>query len=187
MSYSINRPQGNVVIAVDGYNVTIRLAAQYESFDDVYYETFEFVLAFFAIGAINTGASVELRFDEWIETALDRFESDGTTKIIKGKIHHRDPDAIPSLLLPEDYAFGLAQGLLRSEGIAQTGFLRRAVLDFNHALKHSINDVPIYLARALESVENYYGGEKPMIDALLAGTHPQGTYERGTFGLLAKA
>jgi hypothetical protein len=165
-SYSLNRPQGNVEIEVDEYNITIRLTTKYESFGDVYYETFEFALAFFAIGAITTGVPVELRLDEWIETPIDRIEVDGKIQKIRGQIHHEDPDAIPFFMLPEDYTFALAEGLRWSEDIAQNGFLRRAVLDFNHALKHSINDVPIYLARALESVENYYGGEKAMIDAL---------------------
>jgi hypothetical protein len=165
-SYLLNRPQGNVEIEVDEYNVTIRLATKYESFGEVYYETLEFALAFFAIGAITTGAPVELRLNEWIETPFDHNEVDGTIQKTRGQIHHEDPDALPFTMLPEDYTFALAEGLRWSEDIAQNAFLRRAVLDFNHALKHSNNDVPIYLARALESVENYYGGEKAMIDAL---------------------
>jgi len=165
-TYRLQRPEGTVTVDVEEYVVRLRFAATYESFDDLYYQIVEFVLAFFAVGTINTGIAVELQLDEWTETPLDRVDAEGMTHRVRGQILHRDPDAIPPVLLPEDYTFGLARGIQWSQEIATNAFFRRALLDFNHALKHSLNDVPIYLARSIESTQNFFGGEEALISSL---------------------
>jgi hypothetical protein len=165
-TYSLNRPDGSVSIDVEGHSVTVRFIVQYESFDDLFRQTYEYVLGFFAVGTIRTGVAVDFRFDEWIETPLGGANAEGVAHRVKGQVLHSDPDAPPPLILPEDYTFGLAHGMQWSEDLATNPFLRRAVLDFNHSLKHPLNDIPIYLARAIESIENYFGGEEALIHSL---------------------
>lgn len=164
--YSLERPSGSFGIEIDGHDVTIEFVASYESFDDLYFETYEFALAFFAVGSINLGRPIELILHEWIEHPLKEEGRENELRPVRGTILHEDPDATPPMIMQDRFMFGLAQGLLWSQDIATNSFLRRAVLDFNFALDHPLQDIPIYLARAIESVQVFFGKEKELKSAL---------------------
>lgn len=163
-SYHLNRPSGGFDIEVEGNEIRIQFVGSYESFDELYYETFEFALAFFSAGALHTGLSLDLELNEWQERPVDQKAAVGVAHPITGRIIRENKT--PTMLMADPFMFGLAQGVQWAEDIGSNAFLRRAILDFNYALKHPLNDIPIYLYRAVESAQVHFGGEKQLIDAL---------------------
>ncbi len=164
MSYSLNRPKGSLSVDLDGSNIVIQFISTYDNFEDLYYETFEFVQSFLAVQALETRYPVQLVLNEWTETPVEPVGEDAVSHPIKGRFHHGDEDDIP---IPDEVlAFSIAQGMLWAEDIDTNSFLRRAVLDFNFALQHSLNDIPIYLYRAIECAQAFFGSESALIKSL---------------------
>ena len=168
--YALNRPAGSFGIEVDGRKVTIEFVASYESFDELYLETYELALAFFSVGAIRLGIPIQLQLQGWTEHPLQGSGEAQQLRPVRGTISTEDPDAIAVLLMPDQFTFGLANGVMWAEDLATNSFLRRAVLDFNFALNHPLQDVPIYLARSIESVQVFFQGENELISVLEVGS-----------------
>jgi hypothetical protein len=160
--YSLERPSGSFGIDIEGHEVTIQFMATYESFDELYAETYELALAFFSVGALNLGLPMHLVLNEWEEIPAEGSKGGDSRSPVRGTILHEDPDVVPPLILPDQFTFGLAHGMRWFKQMATNPFLRRAVLDYNFALNHPLQEVPIYLARAIESAEEFFGGEKDL-------------------------
>jgi hypothetical protein len=160
ISFSLNRYKGSVSLEVNGTSITIRLIAIWDSFEDLYAETKEFVQSFLAAQALQTGVPLQLVITEWIENPLETPDKESQAKPVRGRVFHEPPISSP---IPVET---LAHGMEWVEDMEWSPFLRRAVIDFNYALQHPVNDVPIYLSRAIESAEAFFGGELPLIDSL---------------------
>lgn len=163
-SYHLNRSKESITVEIEGSKILIRFVATYDSFEDLYYEIVEFVQAFLAVGAIQSGLPLELIVNEWVETPLAPLGDDRISHPVKGRVFYKN---LEMSSLPKDrFLLSLAEGIGWSEDIEKNPFLRRAILDFNYALQHPLNDIPIYLYRAIESVEVYFGGEGKLIQSL---------------------
>jgi hypothetical protein len=101
---------------------------------------------------------------EWIETPLEQISTDGVSHPVRGRVYREKHGS--QIIPAEVFTFALAEGIRWAEDMDWNPFLRRAVLDFNFALQHSVNDVPIYLYRAIESAQNYFRGESALIESL---------------------
>ncbi len=120
--------------------------------------------AVLSVLALRTGKPIRFVINEWKEIPISPLAADGMSHPVIGRIYHELPDQ-PKV--PDNrFMTGLAEGLRWAPDIDANPFLRRAILDFNYALQHSINDVPIYLSRAIESAEAYFGGEQQLITSL---------------------
>ncbi len=162
--YSLNRKSGSVGVKLDGYKVTIDFAAYFDNFEELFYEIREYVQAFFSVGAMHSGLPLELIINEWIERPLEPLGEDGISHPVKGRVLKKTPEMVT--LSGQNFLFALGKGVMWSEDIDANPFLRRAALDFNYALQHPLGDIPIYLYRAIESAQNYFGGEAKLIQTL---------------------
>jgi len=178
--YTLNRPTGSMSIDITGATVSVEFVISFESFDELYAETVEFVQAFIAVQALKTWFPIQLVFTEWIETPLEPVSSDGVSHPVRGRILRENPDQVA--LPPDTLTFALAEGIRWSEDLELNPFLRRAVLDFNYALQHPINDIPIYLYRAIDSAQAYCGGERELIKALNVGEQVKKVKRRANEG-----
>lgn len=168
-SYSINRKKGGVTVDVNGANITVSFITTYESIEDVFTETVDFINSFISVQSLRTGLSLSFIVDEWVETPLDPIGPDGMSHPIKGIVYRENYN---NQLIPSDsLLFAMAEGINWVEDMEWNPFLKRAMLDFNYALQHPVNDVPIYLYRSLESAQNYFGGEAALIQVLDVKDH----------------
>ena len=164
VSYSINRAKGSVSVDINGSSITIRFVTNWDLFDDLYAETVEFIQSFLAVQSLKTGLPLQLVINEWTETPLESSRKTEIRQPVRGRVFHEAPTSIP--IPADEFAFALAEGIRWSEDMEWSPFLRRAVLDFNYALQHPIDDIPIYLYRVIESAEAFFGGEAQLIKAL---------------------
>jgi hypothetical protein len=162
--YSLNRAMGSVSVNVDGANITVDFVTNYELFEDVFDETVEFVQSFLSVQSLKTGLPLSFVVHEWIETPLDPVGADGVSHPIRGRVYRENHGT--QLISADIFKFALAEGIRWAEDMDWNPFLKRAMLDFNFALQHPINDVPIYLYRSIESAQIYFGGEAALIESL---------------------
>jgi len=162
--YSLNRTKGSVSIDVEGSNITVGFVTSYESFEDVFYETVEFVQSFLSVQSLQTGLPLSFVVHEWVETPLEPIGTDGVSHPVRGKVYRENRGA--QIMPAEVFTFALAEGIRWAEDMEWNPFLRRAMLDFNFALQHPANDVPIYLYRSIESAQIFFGGEAALIKSL---------------------
>lgn len=162
--YSLNRKKGNVSIDIDGSSIIVDFLSNYETFEDIYADTVEFVQSFLSVQSLQTGLPLSFIVHEWVEIPLEPISADGISHPVRGRVYleKRASQIIPV----EVFTFALAESIHWVEDMEWNPFLRRAVLDFNFALQHPINDVPIYLYRSIESAQIFFGGEAALLESL---------------------
>ena len=165
--YELNRARGTIKVKLEDASITISFMDKFETFEDVYAETVEFMQAIVSVLALRTGIPTSIVITEWKEIPVSPVPENGVSHPVRGRIYLEPPPQPP---VPQNVVMtGIAEGLRWAPDLDTNLFLRRAVLDFNHALQHPLNDVPIYLSRAIESAEAYFGGEAELIKTLNVG------------------
>jgi hypothetical protein len=164
IEYNLDRAKGTLKVRLNGPSITISFIEEFEIFEDVYSETFEFMQAILSVLTLRTGIPTRLIITEWTETPISPIAADGMSHPVSGRVYHEQSDQ--TQVTGNSFMTGLAEGLSWALDLDVNPFLRRAILDFNYALQHPLNDVPIYLSRSIESAEEYFGGERQLIDTL---------------------
>ena len=162
--YELRRAKTTIKVKLENGAISIGFIDEFESFEDVYAETLEFMQAIISVLTLRTGIPTRIAITEWRETPISPLPEDGVSHPVRGRIYLEPPPQPP---VPQNvFMTGIAEGLRWAPDLDSNLFLRRAILDFNYALQHPLNDVPIYLSRAIESAEEFFGGERELIKTL---------------------
>ena len=162
--YELRRTKTTIKVKLENGAISIGFIDDFESFEDVYSETLEFMQAIVSVLTLRTGIATRIAITEWIETPISPVPENGVSHPVRGRIYLESP---PQPAVPENvFMTGIAEGLRWAPDLDSNLFLRRAILDFNYALQHPLNDVPVYLSRAIESAEEFFGGERELIKTL---------------------
>ena len=162
--YELQRATTAMKVKLKDAAIAISFVDEFDRFEDVYAETLEFMQAIVSVLALRTGIPTRIVMTEWKETPISPLPEDGVSHPVRGRTYLEPP---PQAQVAENvFMTGIAEGLRWAPDLDSNLFLRRAILDFNYALEHPLNDVPIYLSRAIESAEAYFGGEGKLIETL---------------------
>jgi len=165
--YELRRARSTIKVRLENTAISISFIDEFESFEDIYSETLEFMQAIISVLTLRTGIPTRIVITEWKEIPISPLPGDGVSHPVRGRIYL---ESRPQPPVPENvFMTGIAEGLRWALDLDSNLFLRRAILDFNYALQHPLNDVPVYLNRAIESAEVYFGGERELINALNVG------------------
>lgn len=165
--YELRRARSTVQVKLENTSISISFIDEFESFEDVYAETLEFMQAIVSVLTLRTRIPTRIVISEWKEIPISPLPENGVSHPVRGRIYLESPPQPP--VAENVFMTGIAEGLRWAPDLDSNLFLRRAVLDFNYALQHPINDVPIYLSRAIESAEEFFGGERELIKTLNVG------------------
>ncbi len=165
--YELRRAKSTIKVRLEDTAISISFIDEFESFEDIYSETLEFMQAIISVLTLRTGIPTRIIITEWKEIPISPLPEDGVSHPVRGRIYLESHSQSP---VPENvFMTGIAEGLRWAPDLDSNPFLRRAILDFNYALQHPLNDVPVYLSRAIESAEAYFGGERELIKTLNVG------------------
>lgn len=153
----------NVKLKIDGQQVILEFITESESFDKLFLDVDRTMKAFVAAQALSSYFPLQIIWDEWLEFPLDT-KKGAENKPVRGKIRKPDLDQFP---ISTDVLLNMvSRGSELYKEFESNPYLKRALLDFNYALQQPTSEVPVYLYRAIESAQCYFGGEKQLIEKL---------------------
>lgn len=154
---------GRTRLLIEGDFVHLDFIAEMELFEDLVAEVDEFMRSFLAAQSISSLYPLNVIWREWTEQPID---PKSEKEPVRGRIVL---PVVPNTPITDEAVMTIiARGMEWYKEMEFSPFLRRAVLDFSYALEQPLNEIPMYLARAIESAEHYFGGEKGLIEKLKA-------------------
>jgi hypothetical protein len=162
--YELRRAKNIIKVSLEDTSIKFNFIDEFENFEDIYSETLEFMQSIISVLTLKTRIPTRIIVTEWNEIPISPLPEDGVSHPVRGRIYLESPPLPP---VPKNvFMTGIAECLRWAPDLDSNPFLRRAILDFNYALQHPLNDVPVYLSRAIESAEAYFGGERELIKTL---------------------
>src|SRR3990172_3387662 len=122
--YDLARARGSIKVQLNGPSVTVSFIDEFETFEDVYAETVDFMQAILSVLTLRTGIPTRLVITEWTETPISPRSSDGKSHPVRGRVYHDQPDQ-PQV--PEGtFITGIAEGLRWAPDLDANPYLRIA-------------------------------------------------------------
>lgn len=152
LDVSIRVPYGSVTISDD--SLTIKLLVEWLDLGTVIETAREEATVLLAAQAAFSSVPLWVRLERWREDPQDdRPISEGAITLSKPPFKS---------IRSEDFV----QGSEIVPIMIQERALALSIADYHRALTSQIEDVPIFAARAVESIENYFGGRQAFFSAL---------------------
>ena len=166
-SFNIDFQGIDYQIQLSDSEIAVEFMTEYSEFDELIIEINSNLQAYISVQALMTKIPFRLVWTEWIERPLD---STGDERRLPVRGSFTQPGDEAQHLTWQAFMGGIGvSGQFRTE-LESNDFLRRAVTDFNFALQLPLNEIPVYLARSIESAQVFFGGEAALIRELDVGS-----------------